>query len=356
MSTSSKRSRQVTLADLLPRSRLAQRLRARNDRLHRQCAFHTHNLHAQTILREHLHRTHIHAIFDIDGISELILDYQPSRDVYFFFDKLVSEYSSLILHPENRSTRIDHEIAFPYPAPALTHCWSEESFHLVVEEIDSSWIAKRFIPHRCCDEHSIGPFCHVILSVLRRSWVALFLSVSQLCADDPESNVTYAQLLILIARTSHIAECEATRLAMDCIPAFETFFATLIRYHLRTAPRGVQAPGVNSDLESAVQSLYPELAGSSQQNTIEIFRRLDISAFMMRALRQSGDICKTRRELLISGERVNASCQNFLFCKKRPLADNKLTPYANLAQPSCSEQVSYVFKRDGTAVPSDSFY
>jgi hypothetical protein len=354
MSSPIKRPRQITIDDLLPRSRLAHRLRARNDRLHRQCAFHLANLHAQTILQSHLHRSRTHAIFDIDGIVDLILEYQPSRDVYFFFDKLVSDYSALILHPENHSTRIGHEIQFPYPVPALTHCWSEESFHLVVEEIETTWVEKRFIPQRCCDEHALAPFTRVILSALRDSWSSLFLSVSQVCAVEPDSSATYAQLLILIARTSFMAKCEATRLAMDTIPAFEAFYASLARYHMRTAPRGVPAPGPNSELERVVQCLYPDMVGASHQTSIEIFRRLDISTFMMRAILQSGDICKARRQLHIPRE--VACSQNFLFCRARPLPDSELTPYKNLAQPIFSEQTSYVFKRDGSAIPSSSIY
>jgi hypothetical protein len=356
MSSSIKRPRQVTIDDLLPRSRLAQRLRARNERLHRQCAFHLANLHAQTILQTHLQRTHTHAIFDIDGIVNLILEYQPSRDVYFFFDKLVSDYSTLILHPENHSTRIDHEIAFPYPTPALTRGWSEESFHLAVEEIEATWTEKRYIPQRCCDEHALAPFARVILTALRKSWTSLFLSVSQLCIDEPDSSATYAQLLLLIARTSFMADCEATRLTMDTIPAFEAFYASLTRYHMRTAPRGVPAPGPNSELDRVVQCLYPDMVGTSQQTAIEIFRRLNISTFMQRAILQSGDICKARRQLHLPLEREVACSQNFLFCRTRPLPDSKLTPYKNLAQPIFSERTSFVFKRDGTAVPSSSFY
>jgi hypothetical protein len=357
-SSSNKRTRQVTLSDLLPRSRVVQRLRNRNARLYRECASHVANLQSQAVLRKHLRRTRTHEIFDVGDIIDLILEYQPSRDVYFFFDKLVSEYSSLILHPDNRSRRIDHEIEFPYPVPVLTHCWSDESFHLVVDEIENNWVEKRFIPQRCCDEHALSPFCHVVVTVVLKAWSQLFLSVSQLCADEPDSSETYAQLLILIARTSFIAKCEATHLTMDRISSFGAFSNSLTQYHMDTAPRGVQDPDVKSELGRVVRSLYPELSGTCSQTTVEIFRRMRIAEYMKRAMMYDCDICNARRKLQSEYplEHEAACSQNFIFCPNRPLRNTKLTPYKNLSEPVFSEQCSYVFERDGTAVPSTGEY
>jgi hypothetical protein len=358
MSSPIKRPRQITIDDLLPRSRVIQRLRNRNGRLYRDCASHVANLRSQTVLRKHLRRTRTHELFGVDVIIDLILEYQPSRDVYFFFDKLVSEYSSLILHPNNRSTRIDYEIEFPYPVPTLTHCWSDESFHLVVDEIEDNWVEKRFIPQRCCDEHALSPFCHVIVTVVLKAWAQLFLSVSQLCADEPDSSETFAQLLILIARTSFITKCEATHLTMDRIRAFGAFSNSLTQYHIRAAPRGLQDPDAKSELGRIVRSLYPELTGSCRQTTVEIFRRMRIAGYMKRAMMYDSDICIARRKLQSEYplEHEAACSQNFIFCPNRPLRNTELTPYKDLSEPVFSEQCSYVFERDGTAVPSSGDY
>jgi hypothetical protein len=200
-------------------------------------------------------QTDLHTIFGIGGILTLVIEYADARDIHLFFDKICTEYSTMIL---------EKNMLRPTPRHALARSWTPRCHEMMQDEIRMRW-------RRADNLHQKVPFPFnmfrfVIFKVMQRNWVELFLRARNLCDEEACSERAFFSIMQLICQTQHLAAWPVSHQVLAVIPQFNI----LLRVINTPSPRAECYPTHKTEVSTIIHEISAE----------HEFRAGDLSRFL----------------------------------------------------------------------------